>query len=88
MSTADTPPEVAIHNGVVMTSFPPENWTVDTENPTRGTVLERYFCFAILGTLALLGLCQRLYVKIFLTQGLGLDDCEYALAFHYDTRII
>lgn len=81
MSTTDEAPAVAIHNGVPMAAFPPPGWVVDVENPTRGTVLEHYFCFGILGTIALLALCQRFYVKIFLSKGLELDDCKYPSVF-------
>jgi len=76
MSAADEVPAMPVHNGVVMAPFPPPGWVVNAENPTRTAVLEHYLCFGILGTLAILALGQRFYVKMFLTKGLQLDDCE------------
>lgn len=65
-----------IINGTQVLRPPPEGYVVDFENPTRQYVLEHYFIFGIMGTLAFIALLQRFYVKMFLSKGLQIDDGE------------
>ena len=74
MST-DTP---FIVDGEVMFAHPPPNWPTDEfswRDPVRSFVQEHYFIFGVMGSLALIALCQRFYTKAFLSKGLAVDDC-------------
>jgi hypothetical protein len=73
-SLTPAPPVV---DGVTLLAPAPEGWVVDLENPTRTAVMEHYLIFGIMGGFAFIALCQRYYTKIFLSQGLKIDDCEY-----------
>jgi hypothetical protein len=68
-----------IVDGEAMLAPPPPDWPTDDfswRDPVRTSVLEHYLIFGVLGSLALLTLCQRFYTKIFLSKGLGIDDCK------------
>jgi hypothetical protein len=65
-------------DGEVMVSYPPPDWPTDKfswKDPVRILVKEHYFVFGVLASLALIALCQRFYTKIYLSNGLGIDDC-------------
>ena len=67
-----------IVDGEVMFAHPPPDWPTDEfswRHPVRTAVQEHYLIFGIMGSLALIALCQRFYTKIFLSKGLSIDDC-------------
>lgn len=74
MGDATPPPPMV--DGIIVAAEAPEGWVVDLENPVRTSVLEHYCIFGVMGSFALIALCQRFYTKIFLSKGLGVDDCK------------
>ncbi|KAM0327989.1 hypothetical protein ACHAQA_005388 [Verticillium albo-atrum] len=70
-----------VTNGVTTVIAPPDGYVVDFENPQQQNVLDHYFIFGVLGSLALVCLTQRLYTKQFLTGGLQIDDVLITLAW-------
>ncbi|KAI1014552.1 hypothetical protein LB504_012112 [Fusarium proliferatum] len=63
-----------VTNGVITFLPPPEGYVVDFDNPQQQDALKHFFIFGILGSLAILCLLQRLYVKYYITRGLKIDD--------------
>ncbi|KAG9258803.1 uncharacterized protein F5Z01DRAFT_4344 [Emericellopsis atlantica] len=66
-----------IVDGEVMFIHPPDDWPTDEfswRDPVRSFVQEHYFIFGVMGSLALIALCQRFYTKAFLSKGLAVDD--------------
>ena len=68
-----------VTDGVTTFLPPPDGYEVDFQNPQGRHVLDHYLIFAILGTLALVCLVQRIYTKHFITGGLKVDDCGFYL---------
>ncbi|KAM0281769.1 hypothetical protein ACHAQH_003351 [Verticillium albo-atrum] len=71
----------AVTNGVTTAVPPPEGYEVDFDNPQEQNVLDHYFIFGLLGSLALVCLTQRLYTKQFLAGGLQVDDVLITFAW-------
>jgi hypothetical protein len=63
-----------VTNGVTTFLPPPERYVVDFDNPQQQDALKHFLIFGILGSLAILCLLQRLYVKYYITRGLKIDD--------------
>jgi len=63
-----------VTNGVITFLPPPEGYVVDFDNPQQQDALKHFLIFGILGSLAILCLLQRLYVKYYITRGLKIDD--------------
>ncbi|KAF5658961.1 monocarboxylate transporter [Fusarium denticulatum] len=70
-----------ITNGVITFLPPPEGYVVDFDNPQQQDALKHFLIFGILGSLAILCLLQRLYVKYYITRGLKIDDVLITLAW-------
>ncbi|RYP46014.1 hypothetical protein DL769_011419 [Monosporascus sp. CRB-8-3] len=66
--------EFPVTDGVTTFREPPEGYVVNFANPQQHLVLEHYLVFGIGGTLAFLAMLQRIYSKIFLHNGLKIDD--------------
>ncbi|KAH7039590.1 uncharacterized protein B0I36DRAFT_390210 [Microdochium trichocladiopsis] len=64
-------------DGVLVLTPAPEGYVVNLQDPARQYTTEHYAVFGVLGTLATVALAQRLYVKIHLSTGLGVDDGPY-----------
>ena len=64
-------------NGVTVLVLPPAGVVPDFDHPEQNKRLTHFLVFGIGAPLAFLALCQRFYTKLFLSQGLQLDDCEY-----------
>ncbi|KAF6807433.1 hypothetical protein CSOJ01_08162 [Colletotrichum sojae] len=67
-------PSFPVTNGIETFSKPPDGYVVDFDNPKRQLLLEHYLVFAIGSPLALIALAQRFYTKIWLANGLHVDD--------------
>lgn len=67
-------PGFPVTNGIETFSKPPDGYVVDFDNPKRQLVLEHYLVFAIGSPLAMIALAQRFYTKIWLANGLHIDD--------------
>lgn len=61
-------------DGVTVLTLPPKGYVVDFAHPQQQMVLEHYLIFGIGGALAFAALMQRFYSKIYLSQGLQIDD--------------
>ncbi|KAI1032475.1 hypothetical protein LB503_012687 [Fusarium chuoi] len=70
-----------VTNGVITFLPPPEGYVVDFDNPQQQDALKHFFIFGILGSLAILCLLQRLYVKYYISRGLKIDDVLITLAW-------
>ncbi|KAF5562457.1 monocarboxylate transporter 2 [Fusarium phyllophilum] len=70
-----------VTNGVITFLPPPEGYVVDFDNPQQQEALKHFLIFGILGSLAILCLLQRLYVKYYITRGLKIDDVLITLAW-------
>ncbi|GKT98067.1 integral membrane protein [Fusarium langsethiae] len=68
-------------DGVMVLFPPPEGYVVDFDNPARQGVPDAYLVAGFGLAISFLFFMQRMYVKIFLTGGLQLDD--YLLIFSY-----
>jgi hypothetical protein len=68
-------------NGVVVLFPPPEGYVVDFDNPARQGVPDAYIVAGFGLAISFLFFMQRMYVKIFLTGGLQLDDCKFSSLF-------
>lgn len=64
-------------NGVPVAIPPPEGYVVDFDHPKRQSVLASYLISGIGLTISTAFMLQRLYVKRFLRNTLGFDDCEF-----------
>ncbi|KAF5242472.1 hypothetical protein FANTH_8638 [Fusarium anthophilum] len=65
-----------VTNGVITFLPPPEGYVVDFDKPQQQDALKHFLIFGILGSLAILCLLQRLYVKYYITRGLKIDDAK------------
>lgn len=65
-----------VTNGVTTFIPPPPGVVPDFDHPQQQKWLEHYLVFAIGAPLAFLALCQRYYTKVYLSNGLQIDDCE------------
>lgn len=63
-------------DGVMVLFPPPEGYVVNFDNPARQGVPDAYLVAGFGLAISFLFFMQRMYVKIFLTGGLQLDDCE------------
>ncbi|RYP31402.1 hypothetical protein DL767_005802 [Monosporascus sp. MG133] len=70
-----------VTNGVTTFREPPEGYVVNFAHPQQQLVLEHYLIFGIGGTLAFLALLQRFYSKVFLYNGLQINDGFMFLAW-------
>ncbi|KAL8365410.1 hypothetical protein RB595_004286 [Gaeumannomyces hyphopodioides] len=70
-------------DGVTVFIKPPDGYVVNFSNPQRQSALEHYLVFGILGPLAFVALCQRIYTKIFLGAGFKVDDCFMCIAWSF-----
>ncbi|KXJ85851.1 hypothetical protein Micbo1qcDRAFT_237247 [Microdochium bolleyi] len=70
-STAGPP---FIVDGVVVLALAPPGYVVNFADPPQRFATEHYVVFATMGTLATVALAQRLYTKMVLSKGLGVDD--------------
>ncbi|EJT71721.1 hypothetical protein GGTG_10975 [Gaeumannomyces tritici R3-111a-1] len=70
-------------NGVTVFIPPPEGYIVDFSNPRRQSALEHYLVAGILGPIALVALCQRIYTKIYLGAGFKVDDWFMCIAWAF-----
>lgn len=61
-------------NGIDVFRPPPEGYVVDFNHPKQQKVLEHYLIFGIGAPLALIAMIQRFYTKLFLANGLQIDD--------------
>lgn len=61
-------------NGTIVAIPPPEGYVVDFDNPERNSVAATYAVSSIGIIAAFLFLLQRLYVKAFIRNKLGIDD--------------
>lgn len=68
--------EIPMVDGVPVLAFPPSDWDqpLSVDNPQRTMLLEHYLTFGIMAPIAFICLCQRFYVKHFISTGLSLDD--------------
>lgn len=70
-------------DGVMVLFPPPEGYEVNFDNPARQGVPDAYLVAGFGLAISFLFFMQRMYVKIFLTGGLQLDDCEsFLLLLH------
>lgn len=67
---------MSIVNGVLVAIPPPEGYVVDFDNPQRNSVLTTYVVATVGMVLAAAFVAQRLYVKAFIRNKLGIDDGE------------
>lgn len=67
---------MSIVNGVLVAIPPPEGYVVDFDNPQRNSVLTTYVVATVGMALAAAFVGQRLYVKAFIRNKLGIDDGE------------
>ncbi|KAF4974674.1 hypothetical protein FZEAL_8445 [Fusarium zealandicum] len=65
---------MSIVNGVPVVLEPPEDYVVDFDNPQRQGVPEAYYVAGFGMAMSFLFIAQRMYVKIFLTGGVQIDD--------------
>lgn len=64
-------------DGVMVLIPPPEGYVVDFDNPLRQGVPDAYLVAGFGLAISFLFFMQRMYVKIFLTGGLQVDDCKF-----------
>lgn len=55
---------------------PPEGYQVNLDNPPRNLMTTNFVVYGIGLTLSALFLAQKLFVKIHIHRGLGLEDCR------------
>ncbi|KAL0931193.1 uncharacterized protein CTRU02_213928 [Colletotrichum truncatum] len=67
-------PEFPTVNGTEIFSQPPVGYVVDFNHPQQHLVLEHYLVFSIGCPIAFIALLQRFYTKIWLSNGLKVDD--------------
>ncbi|KAF4999555.1 hypothetical protein FDECE_11476 [Fusarium decemcellulare] len=72
---------MSVVNGVPVVLPPPEDYVVDFDNPQRQGVPEAYYVAGFGMALSFLFLSQRLYVKLFLTGGMQIDDVFVILSY-------
>ncbi|KAI6514627.1 hypothetical protein MCOR05_011940, partial [Pyricularia oryzae] len=58
-------PEV---DGVTVFVLPPKGYTTDFENPAEQSALAHFLVFGIVGFLAFIALCQRMFTKVYLVK--------------------
>ncbi|KAH6953797.1 hypothetical protein BKA56DRAFT_638278 [Ilyonectria sp. MPI-CAGE-AT-0026] len=68
-------------NGTIVAIPPPDGYVVDFDNPERNSVAATYAVSSVGIIAALLFLLQRLYVKAFIRNKLGIDDALLVLAW-------
>ncbi|KAH7128055.1 hypothetical protein B0J13DRAFT_453815 [Dactylonectria estremocensis] len=68
-------------NGTLVAIAPPEGYVVDFDNPQRNSVAATYAVSSIGIIAAFLFLLQRLYVKAFIRNKLGIDDALLVVAW-------
>ncbi|KAH7038389.1 uncharacterized protein B0I36DRAFT_219936, partial [Microdochium trichocladiopsis] len=61
-------------DGVEVLALAPPGYIVNFANPPQRFATEHYVVFAVMGTLATVALAQRLFTKMVLSKGLGVDD--------------
>ncbi|PNH48803.1 hypothetical protein VD0003_g8326 [Verticillium dahliae] len=65
-----------VTNGVTTFIPPPDGYEVNFDKPQQQNVVDHYFIFGVLGSVALVCLTQRLYTKQALAGGLQVDDAN------------
>jgi hypothetical protein len=75
---------MATINGTEVVLPPPEGYEVNFDNPRRNMMTANYVVYAVGLILSVLFLAQRVFVKIHVHTGLGLDDCTLYLAHGAD----
>ncbi|EGY13748.1 uncharacterized protein VDAG_00430 [Verticillium dahliae VdLs.17] len=68
-----------VTNGVTTFIPPPDGYEVNFDKPQQQNVVDHYFIFGVLGSVALVCLTQRLYTKQALAGGLQVDDGSISL---------
>ena len=64
------------HKGVEVLALPPPGYEVDFDNPRREAVPVPYYVAAFGVALTLVFMGQRMFVKLRISGGLQIDDCE------------
>ena len=67
---------MATINGTQVAMAPPAGYQVNLDNPPRNLMTTNFVVYAIGLTLSALFLAQKLFVKIHVHRGLGLEDCR------------
>ena len=75
-----------IHKGVEVLALPPPGYEVDFDNPQREAVPVPYYVAAFGVALTLVFMAQRVFVKLRISGGLQVDDCEYSPPFPWLSR--
>jgi hypothetical protein len=68
---------LTVIDGVTVLLPPPEGYVVNFAHPQRQADVATYWVAGVENVLAILFLAQRLYTKMFLSGGLGVDDGEF-----------
>jgi hypothetical protein len=66
---------MATINGTEVVLPPPEGYVVNFEDPPRNLMTANYVVYAIGLTMSAMFLAQRVFVKIHIQNGMGLEDC-------------
>jgi hypothetical protein len=66
---------MATINGTQVAMAPPEGYQVDFDNPQRNMMAANYIVYAVGLILSAMFLGQKLFVKIHIQRGLGVEDC-------------
>lgn len=61
-------------NGTETVLAAPDGYVVDFDHPRRTAVPQAYYAASFLTVFAMLCFAQRMYVKLYLVGGLGVDD--------------
>ncbi|CRK29543.1 hypothetical protein BN1708_004991 [Verticillium longisporum] len=70
-----------VTNSVTTFIPPPDGYEVNFDKPQQQNVVDHYFIFGVLGSVALVCLTQRLYTKQALAGGLQVDDVLITFAW-------
>lgn len=68
-------------NGVLVAIPAPHDYVVDFDHPKRQSVTASYTISGVGMIISTVFMLQRLYVKRYLRNTLGLDDCKFSLVF-------
>ena len=71
-------------NGVLVAIPAPEDYIVDFDHPKRQSVTASYTISGVGMIISTAFMLQRLYVKRYLRNTLGFDDCKFGLVFFID----
>ncbi|KAI6277732.1 hypothetical protein MCOR34_011317 [Pyricularia oryzae] len=68
-------------NGVTVFVLPPDGYATDFENPAEQSALAHFLVFGIVGFLAFIALCQRMFTKTFLIKAIHIEDWFMCIAW-------